>query len=120
MPGFIPHRSFASTMCVKNHLNLKVNPADWCPILRNPCGADVLSQFAAFRNIESKGRRLRFTGPEERVCSLREDKTVDFDVEGKGCTDRGVQDQGPMAAFLSFRIKLLCSRRGSYLANLCR
>lgn len=110
VPGLFSHRPFAGVECVKNHLNLKSDPADRCPMLRNLYGSGVLSQFTAFRNIEPEGRRLRLTGPKERVRSLVEDKTFDFDVEGKGRADRGVQDQGPMPAFFSFRIKFPCSR----------
>jgi hypothetical protein len=110
VPGFFSHRLFAGIACVKNHLNLKGDSADWRPVLRNPYGSGVLSQFTSFWDIESEGRRLRLTCPEERVSSFDEDKSFDFDVEGKGRADRGVQDQGPMAAFLGFGIKLPCSR----------
>ena len=44
--------------CVKDHLNLKSDPADWCPVLRNPYSSDVLSQLATFRNIEPERCRL--------------------------------------------------------------
>ena len=66
VPGFFSRRLLAGTACVKNHLNLKSDPADRCPVLRNPYGSDVLSQLTVFRNIKPEGRRLRLTGPKER------------------------------------------------------
>jgi hypothetical protein len=46
----------------------------------------MLPPFAAFRDLEPESRCLRLTGPEERVCSYREDKTFNFYVEGKNRT----------------------------------
>src|SRR6516225_4041246 len=102
VPGFFSNRPLAGFACVKDHLNLKSDPADWCPVLRNPYGSDVLSQLTAFRNIEAEGRRLRPTGPKERIRSFMGDKSFDFGVEYKRRSDRAVQDQGSIAAFGSF------------------
>jgi len=117
--GFFSHRLFAGTACVANHFDLKADSAHWRPVIRNPYDSGVLPQFAAFRNVKPEARRLRLTSPEERVCSVMEDKTFDFYVEGKGCADWGIQNQGPMAAFLGFWIKLHCSRLGLLPGSWC-
>jgi hypothetical protein len=70
----------------------------------------VLSALAVFWDPETEGYRLRSTSPDKGVYSLVESKTFDFHVKRKGCADRSIENQGPMAAFPTFRIKLTCSR----------
>jgi len=90
VPGFFSYRPAAGTTCVPNHLNLKADSADRRPVFRNHYGSGVLAPCTAFRDIEPEGRRLRLTGPKERVYALREDKTFDFHIERKGRADCGV------------------------------
>src|SRR4029077_1624004 len=112
VPSFFSHRPIAGITCVANHLDLKADSTDRCPVYRNPHGSRVLSPFAVSWYLKTEGRRLRMTSPDKRVHSLREDKTFDFHVKRKGRANRGIENQGPMAALLTFRIKLLCSRLG--------
>lgn len=114
--GFFSHRSSADARCVANHLDLKADSTNWRAVFRYPHGSGVLSQLAVFLDSETEGYRLRPTSPDKSFYSLGENKTFDFHVKRKGRPERGIENQGPMAAFLTFRIKLIGSRLGLLLS----